>query len=63
VADRSEYHGGTLKLHVVTEELQYYLRKGPGIVNVFRLLDAYGWEGGRGERNGWWKELAARVPL
>jgi hypothetical protein len=55
--------GGTLKLHVVTEELQYYLRKGPGIVNVLRLVDSYGWEGGRGERCDWWRRVAARVPL
>jgi hypothetical protein len=55
--------GGTLKLHVVTEKLQYYLRKGPGIVNVFGLVDSYGWEGGRGERCDWWRRVAERVPL
>ncbi|KAJ0426179.1 Alpha/Beta hydrolase protein [Aspergillus carlsbadensis] len=55
--------GGTLSLHVETEHLQYYLREGPGIVNIFRLVDAYGWEGGRGERCDWWRGVAARVPL
>ncbi|KAL4990757.1 Alpha/Beta hydrolase protein [Aspergillus falconensis] len=55
--------GGSLRLHVETEHLQYYLREGPGIVNVFRLADAYRWEGGRGERCRWWRGVAQRVPL
>ncbi|KAL4998921.1 Alpha/Beta hydrolase protein [Aspergillus recurvatus] len=55
--------GGSLRLHVETEHLQYYLREGPGVVNVFRLVDAYGWEGGRGERCRWWRGIAERVPL
>ncbi|KAL3435060.1 Alpha/Beta hydrolase protein [Aspergillus tetrazonus] len=55
--------GGTLKLHVETEHLKYWIRQGPGIVNVFRLVDAYGWEGGRGARCTWWRAVAGRVPL
>ena len=55
--------GGTLKLHVETEHLKYWIRQGPGIVNVFRLVDAYGWEGGRGRRCTWWRAVAGRVPL
>ncbi|KAL4925437.1 putative carboxylesterase [Aspergillus undulatus] len=55
--------GGTLSLHVETNHLQYYLREGPGIVNVFRLVDAYDWEGGRGYRCQWWRAVAGRVPL
>ncbi|KAL4942779.1 hypothetical protein BDV06DRAFT_235224 [Aspergillus oleicola] len=55
--------GGTLSLHVETDHLKYYLREGPGIVNVFRLADAYDWEGDRGYRCQWWREVAARVFL
>ncbi|KAL2850187.1 Alpha/Beta hydrolase protein [Aspergillus pseudoustus] len=50
--------GGTLRLHVETEHLQYYLREGPGVANVFRLVDSYNWEGGRGRRCDWWRAVA-----
>ncbi|KAL2811858.1 Alpha/Beta hydrolase protein [Aspergillus granulosus] len=55
--------GGTLRLHVETEHLQYYFREGPGIVNVFRLVDSYNWEGGRGERCDWWRGVAGKLLL
>ncbi|RDW68943.1 putative carboxylesterase [Aspergillus mulundensis] len=55
--------GGTLSLHVETDHLKYYLREGPGIVNVFRLVDAYDWEGRRGYRCEWWRGISGRVPL
>ncbi|KAL4905499.1 hypothetical protein BDW74DRAFT_177867 [Aspergillus multicolor] len=55
--------GGTLSLHVETDHLQYYLRNGPGIVNVFRLVDAYDWEARRGYRCQWWRGMSGRVPL
>ncbi|KAL3455773.1 Alpha/Beta hydrolase protein [Aspergillus heterothallicus] len=55
--------GGELRLHVETEHLQYWIREGPGIVNVFRLVDSYTWEGGRGERCDWWRSVAGRIGL
>lgn len=54
--------GGELTQVVVTEDLEYYLRVGAGIVNNFRLVDALSWEGGRGERCDFWRNVSARVP-
>ncbi|KKK25582.1 hypothetical protein AOCH_000074 [Aspergillus ochraceoroseus] len=55
--------GGYIKQTVVTPNLTYYLREGDGIVNTFRLADAYAWEGGRGDRCSFWRAVSARVPL
>ncbi|KAL4917397.1 Alpha/Beta hydrolase protein [Aspergillus aurantiobrunneus] len=49
--------GGTIRHHVVTEHLSYFLREDPGVVNAFRLADAYSWEGGRGERCEFWRDI------
>lgn len=54
--------GGELTQVVVTEDLEYYLRVGAGIVNNFRLADALSWEGGRGQRCDFWRNVSARVP-
>ncbi len=54
--------GGQTTLVTVTEELSYYVRAGDDVVNVFRLTDAFGWEGGRGARCRFWRQLAPRVP-
>ncbi|KAK2602565.1 hypothetical protein N8I77_009083 [Diaporthe amygdali] len=54
--------GGDLTQVVVTPELSYYERTGAGIVNSFRLVDALAWEGGRGSRCGFWRDVSARVP-
>ncbi|KAK8065465.1 carboxylesterase family protein [Apiospora hydei] len=35
---------------------------GSGIVNTFRLVNATSWEGGRGERCAFWRDVAPRVP-
>ncbi|KAI9692714.1 MAG: hypothetical protein M1820_009419 [Bogoriella megaspora] len=40
----------------VTENL------GPGLVNDFRLVDAYSWEGGRGQRCDFWRSMGVLVP-
>ncbi|TFB01758.1 putative secreted lipase [Trichoderma ghanense] len=55
--------GGEVELVTVTEELSYYVRGGEGIVNSFRLADGRTWEGGRGERCGFWRAVAPRVPF
>lgn len=54
--------GGSLSLENVTEDLMYYIRTGPGVVNTFRLTNAWAWEGGRGLRCGFWRAVAPRVP-
>ncbi|KAI0025557.1 Alpha/Beta hydrolase protein [Xylariomycetidae sp. FL0641] len=54
--------GGATSLVTVTPDLSYYVREGVGIVNQFRLADAYSWEGGRGKRCAFWRELASRSP-
>lgn len=54
--------GGTIKQVNVTENLQYFVRLDPGVVNDFRLVDANSWEGGRGARCEFWRSVAPRVP-
>ncbi len=34
----------------------------PGLRNAFALVDAYAWEGGRGERCKFWKQINPFVP-
>ena len=46
----------------VTNELSFFVRSGPGVVNDFRLVDAETWEGGRGARCRFWRDVAPRVP-
>lgn len=54
--------GGSLLYRNVTEHLAYWLRENPGVVNHLRLANAYSWEGGRGERCRFWREVGPRVP-
>lgn len=54
--------GGQVSLVTVTEDLSYYVRKGEGIVNRFRLSNALAWEGGRGARCDFWRAISARFP-
>lgn len=54
--------GGTLQSVFVTDELSYFLRLDPGVTNDFRLVNAETWEGGRGARCRFWRDIAARVP-
>lgn len=53
--------GGELT-QVVAGPLSFYERVGAGIVNKFRLVNALSWEGGRGARCDFWKDVSARVP-
>ena len=55
--------GGTLREVNVTANLRYNVILEPGITNVFKLADAYNWEGGRGERCQWWRSVAAKIPV
>jgi carboxylesterase type B len=55
--------GGVLSEVTVTTNLSYYERTGPGIINDFRLVDALTWEGGRGVRCAFWRDVSPRVPL
>ncbi|OCL09389.1 carboxylesterase family protein [Glonium stellatum] len=55
--------GGSLVQVNVTENLKYKVVLEPGITNVFKLADAYKWEGGRGKRCQWWSSVAAKVPV
>ncbi|KAF7531745.1 hypothetical protein G7054_g8589 [Neopestalotiopsis clavispora] len=54
--------GGMLTEVVVTPDLTFYQRTGPGIVNRFRLVNSRTWEGGRGSRCDFWRGVSARVP-
>lgn len=54
--------GGEVQLIDVTDELKYYVRVGEGIVNTFRLVNSFTWEGGRGARCAFWRVVAPRVP-
>ena len=55
--------GGTVQNVTVTSDLSYLVRVGPGIVNNFSLADAVAWEGGRGQRCWFWRDVSERVPL
>ena len=54
--------GGTVKTVPVTNDFSYDLRLEPGVTNDFRLVNANTWEGGRGSRCQFWREVAPRVP-
>lgn len=54
--------GGTLKRVVVTENLAFFQRFDPGVSNQFRLVNAETWEGERGARCRFWRDVAPRVP-
>ena len=54
--------GGTIKVVPVTPDYSYDLRLDPGVTNDFRLVDAYAWEGGRGARCQFWRDVAERIP-
>jgi hypothetical protein len=54
--------GGVVDLVTVTSELSYDVRTGSGIVNDFRLVDAFKWEGDRGARCAFWRGIAPSVP-
>ncbi|KAL3474064.1 carboxylesterase [Aspergillus californicus] len=53
--------GGTIHERIVTPALRYYIREGAGVVNAFRLADAYAWEG-RVRRCAFWRDVSPRVP-
>ncbi|KAJ5938508.1 CAZyme family CE10 [Penicillium verhagenii] len=54
--------GGNLLYKNVTRHLAFWLREDPGVVNHLRLANANRWEGGRGERCRFWREVGPRVP-
>ena len=54
--------GGTMKSIFATPDLSYFERFGPGVTNDFRLVNAETWEGGRGARCRFWRDVAPRVP-
>ena len=54
--------GGSVSTVVVTPNLSYFLRSDPGVTNNFRLVNADTWEGGRGARCRFWRDVAPRVP-
>ena len=54
--------GGTVKNIPVTPDFSYNVRLDPGVTNDLRLVDADTWEGGRGSRCRFWREIAVRVP-
>ena len=54
--------GGTVKTVPVTPDFSYDLRLDPGVTNDFQLVNADTWEGGRGSRCQFWREVASRVP-
>ncbi|KAI1801124.1 alpha/beta-hydrolase [Daldinia bambusicola] len=54
--------GGTVTDTAIPPYLNFYIRDGPGIVNTLNLSDSYTWEGGRGRRCDFWRDVSARVP-
>ena len=54
--------GGTVETIPVTPNYFYEVRLGPGVTNDFRLVNAATWEGGRGARCEFWRDVAPRVP-
>ncbi|KAI0873869.1 alpha/beta-hydrolase [Hypoxylon argillaceum] len=54
--------GGEISLVTVTDQLAYYVRSGPGVVNTFNLANSFSWEGGRGSRCDFWRAVSPRVP-
>lgn len=54
--------GGSLAEVSVTPNLTYYERIGSGIVNNLRLVNALSWEGGRGSRCDFWRNISSKVP-
>jgi hypothetical protein len=54
--------GGRLVHHTVNNDLAYWLREELGVTNDFRLASANSWEGGRGGRCQFWREVGPRVP-
>ncbi|KAI8943494.1 hypothetical protein NX059_001496 [Plenodomus lindquistii] len=54
--------GGVATFVETTENLKYNVYSDPGVSNQINLADASAWEGGRGKRCDFWKELAAKVP-
>lgn len=54
--------GGSITQVNVTEDLQFFVRSDPGVTNEFRLVNANTWEGGRGARCEFWRDVGARVP-
>lgn len=54
--------GGVPQFLRPDKNLQYNLYLDPGVSNQISLADAQAWEGGRGRRCEFWKEVAAKVP-
>lgn len=54
--------GGNSLYRTVTRHLAYWLREDPSVINHFRLVNANCWEGERGERCRFWREVSPRVP-
>jgi hypothetical protein len=55
--------GGTAIQVIVTPNLTYYVWEGDNVVNHLRSANAYTWEGGRGRRCAFWRDVADRIPL
>lgn len=55
--------GEAYSAHVVAYPVQNATQlEEPGLLNDFRSVDAYSWEGGRGKRCDFWKRIGERVP-
>ncbi|KAF2198193.1 alpha/beta-hydrolase [Delitschia confertaspora ATCC 74209] len=54
--------GGVASTAKVNENLSITTYLEPGVTNQISLVDANSWEGGRGERCKWWKEMAEKIP-
>lgn len=59
----NETGGEAYSAHVIAYPVQNATQyEGPGLKNDFRVVDAYAWEGGRGERCEFWRQIGDRVP-
>ncbi|KAK6953882.1 hypothetical protein Daesc_003844 [Daldinia eschscholtzii] len=54
--------GGNVSPAAIPPYLNFFIRDGPGIVNVLNLSNSYTWEGGRGRRCDFWRSVSERVP-
>lgn len=55
--------GGTIVQQQVQEGLEVSVPVDPGLENDFSIVDAYAWEGGRGTRCDFWREVGSLIPL
>lgn len=54
--------GGTPYVATTQFGVQVTQFKDPGVGNAFGVVGAWDWEGGRGKRCEFWKEMVGKIP-